>query len=79
MKNKGVKPCFSSKHIDLVALRNFFFHMVVFPNKSRAFDQFTFFSVKSKIIMPRTFKEERGQAIGMLAAGGSTKEAATPF
>ena len=32
------------------------------------------FSVKSKIIMPRTFKEERGQAIGILAAGGSKKE-----
>ena len=37
------------------------------------------FSVKSKIIMPRTFKEERGQAIGMLAAGGSKKEVTRPF
>ena len=53
--------------------------MIVFPNKSRAFDKFTFFSVKSKIIMPRTFKEERGQAIGILAAWGSKKEVARPF
>ena len=37
------------------------------------------FSVKSKIIIPRQFKEERGQAIGMLAAGGSKKEVAGPF
>ena len=37
------------------------------------------FSVKSKIFMPRLFKEERGQAIGMLAAGGSKKEVARPF
>ena len=34
----------------------------------------TFFSVKSKIIMPRLFKEEREWAISMLAAWGSKKE-----
>ena len=53
---------------------HFFSQMVMFPDKSRVFDQFTFFPVKSKIIMPRLFKEEREQAIGMLTAGGSKKE-----
>ena len=28
--------------------------------------------------MPRLFKEKRGQAIGMLAAGGSKKEVSRP-
>ena len=51
-----------------------FFNMLVFLYKSRAFDQFTFIPVKSKIIMPRQFKEERGRAIGALGAWGSMKE-----
>ena len=52
--------------------------MVPFLNRIKALYQIIF-SVKSKIIMPRLFKEERGQAIGMMAAGGSQKEVARPF
>ena len=59
-----------------------FFHMVVFLNKSQAFDQLTFFCkiiICKNIIMQHLFKEESGRAIGMLAAAGSKKEVARPF